>query len=194
MSSKLEVGFRGPFTWCDGDASIFTTELGERSGVYLWTVEYYLGGDLVYYVGETGRRFSTRMLEHFREHMSGGYHLYEPDRFRRGDKVMLWPGRYDSGSRTTVGEFLERFGGLGGAIEELARMYRFWLAPLDVERRLRERIEAAIAGYLYRQPGVVGEFQDKGIRYRGRREGEEGIEVVLEAEGEILGLPGVLMV
>ena len=194
MSSKLVVRFQGPFSWCDGDRCIFTSPLGKRRGVYLWTVEYYRGGDLVYYVGETGRQFSKRMLEHFQEHMSGGYHLYEPGEFRRGNKVMLWPGRYDPAWRTTAGEFLERFRVLAGAVEELARMYRFWLAPLEVERRLRERIEAAIAEHLYAQPGVVGGFQDEGIRYRGRREGEEPIEIVFEAEGEILGLPEVLWV
>ena len=193
MSSKLVVRFQGPFSWCNGDRCIFTSSLGKQAGVYLWTVEYYQGGDLVYYVGETGRRFSERMLEHFREHMSGGYQLCEPTEFRRGKKVVLWPGRYNPEWRTTVGEFLERFSALAEPIEELTKIYRFWLAPLEVERRLRERIEAAIAEHLYAQPGVVGEFQEK-IRYRGRREGEKAIEVACQAEGKILGLPEVLWV
>ncbi len=195
MVHELSLQFRGPFSWVDdGDVPcIFTADLGQRAGIYLWTIRY-TDGELVYYVGETGRKFSVRMLEHFREHMSGGYHLYEPMEFVKGHKVPLWPGRYDPVYKTTVTGFLQRFARLAPAIEELARLYRFWLAPLECERRLRERIEAALAEHLYAQPGMIGNFQDRGIRYRGRRANEAVIKVFLQTEIVILGLPDTLWV
>ncbi len=74
MRSEIVVEFHGPFSWHGSEEApcIFSSDMGEKSGVYLWTVKY-KDGDLVYYVGETGRKFSVRMLEHFREHMSEGY-------------------------------------------------------------------------------------------------------------------------
>lgn len=192
---ELHVRFRGPFSWAGNNSApcIFTAALGKLAGVYLWTIQSE-DGELIYYVGETGRKFSIRMLEHFKEHMSGGYHLYEPTEFAKGNKVLLWPGRYDPARRTTVGEFLQEFECLTASIRELARLYRFWLAPLECERRLRERVEAALAEHLYAQPGKIGGFQDRGIRYRGRKEGEDAVRVVLQAETTLLGLPNILWV
>ena len=102
MSAQtIIVEFIGPLSWIEGNGipSILKAEAGKKSGVYLWTVQID-EGELVYYVGQTGRSFSQRMIEHFKEHMSGGYHLYEPDQFSRGQKVLLWPGRY--GQATAV--------------------------------------------------------------------------------------------
>jgi hypothetical protein len=70
------------------------------------------GGELVYYVGQTERNFAARMLEHFKEHASGGYHLYRPEDLVRGVKTMVWPGRYDVDRKTTAEEFLESYGSL----------------------------------------------------------------------------------
>jgi len=189
------VHFYGPYSWVGdkGVDCIFTADLGQKAGLYLWTIKL-AEGELIYYVGETGRSFRTRMLEHFREHMSGEYHLYEPDAFACGKKVMLWPGRYDPERKTTVPEFIDVFSELAGAIIRLARLYRFYLAPLQCEKRLRERIEAGLANHLYQQDGLIGQAQDKGIRYRGRRVDEPPIEVLFEADAVPLGFPDSLLV
>ena len=189
------VQFYGPYSWADdkGVDCIATADLGQKAGLYLWAITL-AEGELIYYVGETGRSFRTRMLEHFKEHMSGGYHLYEPDAFACGKKVMLWPGRYDPERKTTVLEFLDVFGELAGAMVSLARVYRFYLAPLECERRLRERIEAGLASHLYQQDGIIGQAQDKGIRYRGRRVDESPIEVLFQTDAILLGLPDSLLV
>ncbi len=41
---------------------------------------------------------------------------------------------------------------------------------------------------LYAQPGVVGGFQDQGVRYRRRKEDEESIRVHLGGHASIPGL------
>ncbi len=195
MGEAVMVKFSGPFSWSglDGAPCIFDTPLARHRGVYLWTVPQ---GDseLVYYVGETGRDFATRMLEHFREHCSGGYHLYSPEAFGRGVKISLWPGRYNPEVRPSVADFMRRVPELWPAILELATLYRFFLAPLDCERRLRERVEAAIAHHLRTQPGVVGGFQDQGIRYSPRRDDEPPVVASLRCLRALLGLPGELLV
>ncbi len=193
LEQILIIKFFGPFSWT-AENSIFKASLGKKPGIYLWTIPYAKGGDLVYYVGETGRSFSTRMKEHFLEHMSGGYHLYDPAEFLKGNKKMLWPGRYDPKIKTTIEEFLEKYSSLKEPIETLAKLYRFWLAPVDIDKRLRERIEAGIATFLYSQPGIIGKFQDEGIRYRGRKDNENPVEILIETEGTIIGMPKQLII
>jgi hypothetical protein len=193
-ADTITVKFYGPFSWLGDDPTtdIFAADLGRKSGIYLWTVKQ-TDGELIYYVGETGRTFSVRMLEHFKEHMSGGYHLYKPVEFACGIKVPLWPGRYDR-DRKTVAEFLQSYSVLHGPIEELVRLYRFFVAPLECEPRLRARIEAGLAIHLYGQEGVIGTFQDKGIRYRPRLNTEKPIQVFFEADVSLLGISGSLPV
>jgi hypothetical protein len=189
------VEFEGPFSWLGGNSvpSILETETGKKKGVYLWTVQ--LGeGELVYYVGQTGRSFAQRMLEHFREHMSGGYHLYEPHEFSRGRKVLLWPGRYGPDREPSLSLLIQRFPTLASAIVDLAKLYRFFVAPLECEKRLRERIEAGIAQYLDQQPEPAGEFQDQGIVYRPRLDTEEPVQALVHCKDNLIGVPKSLYV
>jgi len=187
--------FVGPFSWIDGGgvACIREAKAGEQRGVYLWTVRID-EGELVYYVGQTGRSFSERMTEHFKEHMSGGYHLYEPGEFSRGRKVQLWPGWYSMGRQRHLSVFMQRLPELMPAIVHLAKLYRFYLAPMTCERRLLERIESGLAKHLYEQPGMVGEFQDEGIRYRRRKDTEEPVEAQIRCEQNLIGVPESLWV
>jgi hypothetical protein len=72
------------------------------------------------------------------------------------------------------------------------RLMRFHLAPLTCGTRLRRRIEAALARHLSRQPGLVGSFEDVGIRYSPRHVGEEPIDVLCYSSAALLGLPACL--
>jgi hypothetical protein len=195
MIDSFIIRFQGPFSWgLDKDIpSIFDAEVGRESGVYLWTVSL-PDGELIYYVGETGRSFAQRMLEHFKEHSSGGYHLCSPEPFARGEKIPLWPGRFDPDSKTSVADFLNHLKVLWPAIIELAKMYRFFLAPFNCDRRLRQRIEAAIANCLYEQAGIIGSFQERGVRYIPRRKDESPITVSFESPTKFLGLPDLMEV
>jgi hypothetical protein len=189
------VEFAGPFSWVGGDEvpCIFETMEGKNQGVYLWTVQLE-AGELIYYVGETGRSFSQRMLEHFGEHMSGGYHLYEPHEFSCGRKILLWPGSYGPTKETSLVKFFQQFQSLASAMADLARIYRFYLCPLECDRRLRERIEAGLANYLYGQVGLVGEFQDEGIFYRPRKDSEEPFLISFRSRQNLMGIPESLWV
>lgn len=191
----IVLNFFGPFSW-RGNAEaqcIFASDISQKRGVYLWTVS--VGSiELIYYVGETGRSFGARMLEHFREHCSGGYHLYSPVDFRRGAKVPLWPGRYDSHAKTSVTDFIDKANDLWPVILELIDIYRFFCAPLELDRRMRERIESGIASHLYNQGGLAGNFQDTGIRYRPRTQRELPTPISIRPLNRFHGLPSVLEV
>ena len=194
MSRKITVSFAGPFSWpgTPDAPSIFDADLRRQSGIYLWTIPWE-EGHLIYYVGETGRSFEVRLLEHYVEHAACMYHVYSPAEFSRGEKVELWPGRYDSLNRKSAQGCIDQYPRLCAPIAELTLLYRLFIAPLEAEARERRRVEAAIAAHLYAQPDLVGAFQDRGIRYTSRRPDEEPIECVVTSTALLLGLPDRLL-
>lgn len=194
-SQPFALTFFGPFSWVDSiDApSLFYTERREEAGVYLWTVSL-PEGYLVYYVGETGRSFEERMVEHYKGHVSGMYTLNSPEDFSRGVKVPLWPGHYDRKNRKTVGECIAQSLVLADQIAALTRLYKFFLAPLTCERRLRRRVEAAIASALSNQVGVVGQFQEEDIHYEPMQRSEAPIRCTIESSAPLMGIPKHLSV
>ena len=190
MAEKIIVSFTGPFSWPGApDApSVFNIEARRERGIYLWTVRQ-RDGYLVYYVGETGRSFQLRLLEHYKEHAACMYHVYSPAEFARGEKRCLWPGHYDPADRKSAVECIAQYSKLCAPIQELTNLYRFFLATLSCEERNRRRIEAAIAGALYAASGIPGAFQDGGIRYHPRREEEEPIGCVITCRVPLIALP-----
>ena len=184
------IEFTGPFSWLgEVDApSLFEDAIGKKSGIYLWTIETE-EGYLVYYVGQTGRTFSQRMKEHFKEHLAGFYHLNDPDEFRMGRRVSIWPGLYDVEAKISLPTLGKKHSELSNNIYRLAKQYRFFFAPIKAETRVIERIESAIASYLYQQNGIVGSFQEKGIRYRPRWDNESLLKISIETYKKIAGFP-----
>lgn len=190
MEDKFVVEFIGPFSWLghEGTASIFDAPEGKESGIYLWTIQIY-EGELVYYVGKTNRSFSQRMKEHFKEHLAGFYHIYSPNEFRKGERKPLWEGMYLRHKTPSMQELARVYPIISAQIIEMATIYRFFIAPIDANQRVLERIEYALAKHLYKQPGKIGAFQEQGLNYRSRLETEK-IEIAnFQSSIKILGLP-----
>lgn len=190
LAEEVVVPFSGPFSWpgTPDAPSVFGAELGRSCGIYIWTVPQQ-DGHFVYYVGETGRSFAVRLLEHYKEHATCMYHVYSPAEFGRGEKVALWPGRYDPTDRKSITECISQHLKFASQINELTYLYRFFLAPLSCEERIRRRVEAAIAGALYDAPGLAGMFQDRGIRYDPRTDEEAPIGCLITSPVRLIGLP-----
>lgn len=190
MADDVTVSFAGPFSWpgTPDAPSIFEVDERRAAGIYLWTVPHG-GGHLVYYVGETGRSFAERLHEHYVGHAAGMYHVYAPAEFLQGEKIVLWPGRYDASNRRSTQECIANYPKLTREIHELTYIFRFMVAPLSCDGRVRRRIEAAIADALYAAPGLAGAFQDQGIHYDRRLPGEAPVRCVTTSSVPLLGLP-----
>jgi len=184
-----EIHWLGPYKW----KCIFNLPKGKQAGVYIWTIPY-RGKYLVYYVGETGRTFVRRFTEHTRDYLYGYNRVYDPRLFSQGTKQLVWGGMWKPGTRNRMGEFLKRYLELSPIIYDFMGLFRIFLGPLDIEKRFRQRVEAAIAENLYRQLGLIGEFQDGDIRYQPRKAIEEPIKVVMIGNEDILGMAGELLV
>ena len=187
---RIEMQWHGPYVlYGMKDDSFFTQPETKKSGIYLWTIPFEKRF-LTHYVGETGRSFATRIIEHTRDYLNGFYRVYDPRQFAEGKKKLVWGGMWKSGRRGPhlMLEFLNRYSELSTVIYEFLGQFRIFVAPLDVEERIRQRIEAAIANRLFEQPGLIGKFQDEDIRYRPRRTDEEPISVKMVSFESILGL------
>lgn len=193
--SELAVHFEGPFSWTsrDGTPSVLDSEIATKAGLYLWTVST-PAGELIYYVGETGRSFGVRMFEHLKEHLGGAYHVFDPVALMRAEKKELWPGLYNPDHARLLPELLLRFEELAAPIARLVAVYRFHLATTDIDPRLRQRIEAALSRHLFAQPGLAGQFQDKGVRYRPRRASELPLHARITSSKQLVALPELLEV
>jgi hypothetical protein len=188
----LMLSFTGPYSWLPGRLpSVFEAPAASSPGIYLWTVETTPHGELVYYVGETGRDFRSRFVEHLKEQVSGYYRLYDPAAMLQGDKRLLWRGLYGRGAEPTLAPFIENLERLAPPLRTFIGFVRFYLGPLEVDSRLRRRIEAAIADHLYGQSGPAN-FQDAGIRYDRRHPDEAPTEVRLDGVSTLRGLPEVV--
>jgi hypothetical protein len=127
--------------------------------------------------------------QHYDELAAARYHVYSAKEFARGEKIALWPGRFDVINRKSDDECQANRHLLSEQIREMMLALRFFLAPLSCDTRTRRRIEAAIAQSLYAAPGMVGTFQDQGIHYHLRTNEEKPIACVVCSPLPLLGLP-----
>lgn len=154
------------------------------------------GKYLVYYVGETGTSFANRLLQHVQSYLNGFYRVFDPEEFVRGKKVLLWGGMWKTDRREPklICAFIDRQAELAPKILMFLKQFRFFLAPIDEEKRVIERVEAEIARSLNQQKGLIGAFQDKDVRYRPTRPDEQQFRVMMIFPQPIMGLTEELFV
>jgi hypothetical protein len=182
----------GPFYWFR-NPSILKDQAASQYGVYIWTVKT-KDGEFIYYVGETGKSFTKRMIEHLKEYLSGYYRILDPIELAKGSKVVLWRGMFMKGPKPDITDFVRHNERYMPALRGMLDLFNIWIFPADCPKNIRRRIEGAIAKSLYSQPGEVGRFQDPGIRYITRKMNEQPIQVHIETPNRIEGLVSLLEV
>ena len=196
IANHLFVKWFGPYCLVGNkDENIFTNLLGEKKGVYLLAIPFE-GKHLVYYVGETGVSFAQRLLQHIQNYLSGFYRIFDPDNFLKGKKDLIWGGMWKTDRKDPkfILEFLNKHSELAPKILRFIEQFRVFLAPIEVDRRIRERIESGISESLNEANGVVRSFQDADVRYRPRRQNEQKIKVTMIIPKSIMGLKGEIFV
>jgi hypothetical protein len=190
VTDPLSVRWYGPYSFVKSeDQNIFTCLMGEKKGVYLFTIPFE-GKYLVYYVGETGDSFANRLLQHVQSYLNGFYRIFDPEEFVKGRKVLLWGGMWKTDRREPklISDFIDRQTELAPKILLQLKRFRIFLAPIDEDKRIIERVEAEIARSLNQQEGLIGGFQDKDVRYRPTRPNEQRFKVIMTFSNPIMGL------
>lgn len=114
--------------------------------------------------------------------------VYDPIQFAQGKKKLVWEGMWQPGTRDRVDEFLNRYLELSPAIYSLLGKLRIFLAPLDAEKRIRQRIEGSLALRLQQHSDLTRNFLDSDIRYLTKQADEPPIHLTIISKECIFGL------
>jgi hypothetical protein len=193
--NNLILEFDGPFgLTSDSEPFLFVQPEAKEPGIYLWAVPYFQGGYLVTYVGETNASFGQRLKDHLIQTVGGNYRICDPDSMMRGEPQILWNGLWRKGTRDKFHEYIARFEELGPVIRKLLQIEVVFVAPFRSERRLRQRLEGAIAKHIRSQPAPVSAVLPSDVRYYYRKAHETPVPVIVECHCHVLGLPQKLEV
>ena len=164
-----------------------------NEGIYIWAIKTDSGSDRVNYVGETSTSFYRRHKEHLIQVLGGNYQILEPAAMKSGRMEIVWNGLWRKGTRHRFSEFLSQYESLSAIIKEYVLSLKVFVAPLKVERRIRQRIEGAIAATIKKDKEASSLLPDD-IRYYSSRPGKKAIVVSISADQGIDGLPPQIIV
>ena len=189
---KIVLNFQGPFRWHGSLEEVVFSQEGiiDQPGIYLWCAEQ-PQGYLVYYVGETGVSFKYRFEGHAKSYYSGEYSFLNTNEFVQGKRVVVWWGKLRM-KENWASEFNQKSQELVPKLVEFLGVMRIFLAPLNVERNIRQKIESTIAAYLKKQPEPIGSFIDADLRHSRDITNGEKFLVEINSPSLIQGIPSVL--
>lgn len=184
LDHAMILSWLGPFPW----PGYGSTPLPAVSSVYLWTVEsrhdWYRDGYFVYLAGETKdarRRFGA----HSTKLRFGEWTIFDMDAMQRCERTEVWRGT-DWTRRAHDPVDIPKIRQDG---RRMMAGLRLFLAQMPDEKRLRQRVEAAIMCALYDAPAPLSQLPDRNIHLEPRRLDEAPIMVTNVCSSRIYGLP-----
>jgi hypothetical protein len=184
----LTVHFDGPHpAYSETKDVLADCKHRKTGGVYFWAIKV---GDSfrLTHIGQTGTSFYQRMKEHIINTLGGNYRISDSDLLGRGEVKPLWNGLWREGTRQQLPEFLRDSSRLFEAAKRNLKLEKIFVAPIDIEDRMRRRIEGAIAKQIRKDKTAASLFPDD-IRVLGRLTTEAPIPVRIVTPVKILGLP-----
>jgi hypothetical protein len=187
----LTARFEGPFPAYSESRDVLAECKSRKSGgVYFWAIK--IGSHYrISHIGQTGTSFYQRMKEHIINTLGGNYRISAPEALARGQVEVLWDGLWREGRRGLLPEFLRQSTPLFEAAKANLKLENIFVAPLNVEDRMRRRIEGAIAKQI-RKDKVATSLLPPDIRVLGRLTTETPITVRVVTPVKVLGLPDLL--
>lgn len=193
MVQSLILNWSGPHRWpTDGRKS--GVDVLEQGGVYLFSVEHH-GGYLVYCAGHT-EHFRRRFRQHDRLYWDGTYSIFDHDAFASGERVKVWPGFWmkKSRSRELQEDFIRRASEIKAATKCWLDGYRVFVAPIKVEKRVRQRVEAGLMAAFMKAEPPACDMPDHGMSLSLRWPSEAPIQVRNVSTERVFGLPSEMEV
>lgn len=165
LVKTFQLVWEGPYSLVGSEGSVFDCPAAHRPGIYLFSVEYQ-NGYMIYNPGITTRPLKDRIREHIAAYRDGEYNILDTNYFPMGKREQTWHGiawtpEKDRANQRAIFE-IERQK-RSGDIEALLLAFRIFLAPLDEEKRILERIETAIIKSLYSSEEPFRSFPDKNM-------------------------------
>lgn len=184
----LTIQFDGPHPAFSETKDILADCKHRKSGgIYFWAIKV---GDSyrMTHISQTSTSFYQRMKEHIINTLGGNYRISDTDALARGEMKVIWDGLWREGTRERLPEFLKHSDRLFAAAKANLQLERIFVAPVEIEDRMRRRIEGAIAKQI-RKDRVASSLFPPDIRVLGRLTTEAPIPIRIKTPVKILGLP-----
>ena len=190
MTDQYNLDLLGPYS-LDGIniQSIFTAEISDKQGIYIWTTPYSHGGYLVTYIGETGVTIGNRIKDHLIQTFGGNYRVCNPDQLIHGNVEIIWDGMWRKGTRDKMPEFIDRAENILPMIIKSVSIEKIFAAELMTTQRIRRRIEGSIAQCIRSAQQPYSSLLPSDIRYSTRKDHENELIVNINHTRIIHGLP-----
>lgn len=189
---QYNIKIHGPYTICGDDHDILEgCPYSDSVGVYFWAVKMPSGQYRVSYLGEISTSFYKRTKEHIIQTLGGNYQICDSDLMLNGEHRVIWNGLWRKGTRDKLPEFIKNYEEMAPKIKSYLSIQKLFVAPLEVDRRTRQRIEAALAKAIHRNKEAAN-LLPHDIRYYHKKDIEEELSVIIEPEHQLEGLPEVV--
>lgn len=140
--------------------------------------------------GITTRSVRQRFREHTSCYLSGRYNVLDMDYVSLAQRKLVHQGSWWT-KNLRAGPRLEG-AALREAVDRQLGMLRLFVADMREEKRIMERVEAAVMNHLYCSGQPYCDFFDEGTYRVVRRTDEQLIKVTMTSDYPLLGLPPIL--
>jgi len=192
-TGPFTVAFHGPHTICSESKDVLADcPQRKAAGIFFTAVQV---GDTyrITHIGQTGTSFYARLKEHVIQTLGGNFRICDPKSMARGEIKVLWDGLWRPGRHAQLPEFLRDGPALFEAARACFKLEKAFVAPLELEDRLRRRIEGAIAQQIRKDMAASSLFPPD-VRYLPKLSTETPTTIRIVTPKKILGLPEQLEV
>jgi len=186
QEQRIEVNWKGPFSWPGYEKKNGLQQLPNTSGVYLQSF-LFEEGFLIYAAGLTRRSILKRFREHTKKYINGEYNVLDLQFAQKGIRKEIWHGWGYAREHRDEFEFRKKEI-IEGVHKELTG-FPIFIAELENQPRIHERLEAAIMNQLYQMAPPICLIPDRGMQLSPRWASEEPIFVKNNRLVVLYGLP-----
>lgn len=179
-----QIEWQGPFAWTGYEELNGLDKIPDIEGIYLWTFRY-KDGYVVYSIGITNST-KKRFRKHTLEYNKGNYTVLDVKVAENGEREEVWHGwKY---AKNHQEEFNTRKKDILKAVDYQLESFRIFIASV-ADKRLRERIEAALMHNIYYTKEPWAELADRGMFLTARFNSEIPVNINNVCSNKIYGLP-----
>lgn len=141
---SIRLDFSGPFTFTEGESSVFRSPYAKSQGIYLWAIKQKEGNyHLIHYIGET-TSFAKRQKEHLIHILGLNYGIFDPEKVQSGELEVLWRGLWRIKNADGPGLQMLAYPQLSSVVLGYISVLKIFFAELNVVGDLRKHIEGCI--------------------------------------------------
>lgn len=189
----LTLHFFGPYSFQNGENSLFHSPYAESEGVYLWVIKDKTRNlNYIHYIGETVS-FAKRQREHLINIMGLNYMVLDAESAVQGIEKVLWKGMWRDRSMNGAGKALEAYDSVSSKVTDYISVIDVYFAPTNMKSDIRRHIEGSIGWNLRNNHPECKVFYPDDNRV-GTKFEKLGETITITSDEPILGLDSEIII